>query len=102
MLALRIFLLSVLILISVFLPALGLAQTNQTPGMEGMQMPSNQQPSIPAGRAGAEEHPKPIEQPADNSFMALIAFSVFALPVVIWFFNYFSRKSRQATKNKKD
>lgn len=100
-----IILFAILILAGLLAPV-SYAQTESMPGMEGMQMdqqsskPSDQPPPIPAGR-GSGEHPQPVEQPADNSVMAAIAATVFALPVVIWFFYYFSRKPRRQKKQAK-
>lgn len=96
------FLLSILILTFIFIPtSLSLAQAERMPGMQMDQsaQPSDQPPAIPAGRGGAEEHPKPVEVPADNSLMAIIAVSVFLTPAAIYALARSRRKTQQLQKS---
>lgn len=66
--------------------------------MEGMdqEKPQDSPPEIPAGR-GSDDY-KPVETPADDSTMAVIAASIFALPVGVWFVRRSMKKANKTSK----
>jgi len=95
-------LLSIFVLTGIFAStSLSLAQAESMPGMQMNQpaQPSDQPPAIPAGRGNGEEHPKPVEVPADNSLMAVIAVTVFLTPAVIYALARSRRKAQQPQRS---